>query len=56
MRFIASDISLYQQAAPERIYRAPEKLIYRCINRQLVFAYDESRHLTLNSCNLVIAS
>ena len=53
-RFIASDISLYQQAAPERIYRAPEKLIYRFINRQLVFAYDDGRHLTLNSCNVVI--
>lgn len=53
-RFIASDISLYQQAAPERIYRAPEKLIYRFINRQLVFAYDDRRHLTLNSCNVVI--
>ena len=53
-RFIASDISLYQQAAPERIYRAPEKLIYRFINRQLVFAYDDGRHLTLNSCNVLI--
>lgn len=53
-RFIASDISLYQQAAPERIYRAPEKLIYRFINRQLVFAYDDRRYLTLNSCNVVI--
>ena len=45
---------MYQQAAPLELYRAPEKLIYRFINRQLVFAYDDRQRLTLNSCNVVI--
>lgn len=54
VKYIASDLSKYQQAAAEAFYRAPEKLIYRFINRQLVFAYDDTRKLTLNSCNVVI--
>lgn len=54
VKYIASDLSKYQQAASEAYYRAPEKLIYRFINRQLVFAYDDTRKLTLNSCNVVI--
>ena len=35
-------------------YRAPEKLLYRFISSQLVFAYDDKQTLSLNSCNLVI--
>ena len=53
-KFIDPDLTLYQQAAPEKLYRAPEKLVYRFINRQLVFAYDDRGRLTLNSCNVVI--
>ncbi len=53
-KFIDPDLTLYQQAAPEKLYRAPEKLVYRFINRQLVFAYDDRCRLTLNSCNVVI--
>lgn len=44
----------FQQTAPEQIYRAPEKLFYRFINRQLIFAYDNTGLLSLNSCNIVI--
>ncbi len=43
-----------QQTAPECCYRAPEKLVYRFINKQLVFAYDNTGLLTLNSCNILI--
>lgn len=43
-----------QQTAPERLYRAEEKLVYRFICSQPVFAYDDKGLLTLNSCNIVI--
>ncbi len=35
-------------------YRADEKLLYRFICNQLVFAYDNQRTLSLNSCNILI--
>ena len=44
----------FQQTTPEAYYRAPEKLLYRFICRQLVFAYDDRQSLSLNSCNLLI--
>ena len=44
----------FQQMAPVGYYRAPEKLLYRFICRQLVFAYDDSQTLSLNSCNVLI--
>lgn len=53
-KYMYPELTLYQQAAPLELYRAPEKLIYRFINRQLVFAYDDRQRLTLNSCNVVI--
>ena len=43
-----------QQIAPIEMYRAQEKLLYRFIGRQLVFAYDDKQRLSLNSCNIVI--
>lgn len=43
-----------QQTAPEELYRAPEKLFYRFINKQLIFAYDNTSLLSLNSCNILI--
>ncbi len=52
--YIVFNPSLFQQVAPEERYRAPEKLIYRFISKQLVFAYDCKRRLTLNSANIVI--
>ncbi len=44
----------FQQVAPVDRYRAEEKLIYRFICNQLVFAYDNKQTLTLNSCNIVV--
>ena len=44
----------FQQAAPAQMYRAKEKLLYRFISNQLVFAYDNKQTLSLNSCNIVI--
>lgn len=44
----------FQQVAPVEYYRAPEKLLYRFISNQLVFAYDSQQTLSLNSCNILI--
>ncbi len=44
----------FQQCAPEPIYRAKEKLVYKFISKKLVFAYDNAQTLTLNSCNILI--
>lgn len=46
--------SNFQQVAPEKIYRADEKLFYRFIGNKLVFAYDNQQRLSLNSCNILI--
>jgi hypothetical protein len=46
----------FQQMAPEKYFRAPEKLIYKFISRKLVFAYDDRQCLTLNSANILIPS
>jgi len=51
IRFAAEN---YQQVAPEELYRAPEKLLYRFVGERPVFAYDNKQMLTLNSCNIVI--
>ena len=44
----------FQQTAPEEKYRAKEKLIYRFISKNLIFAYDNQKRLTLNSANVLI--
>lgn len=44
----------FQQVAPVAYYRAEEKLLYRFICSQLVFAYDNRQTLSLNSCNILI--
>lgn len=44
----------FQQTAPKSCYRAREKLFYRFINKQLIFAYDDTGLLSLNSCNILI--
>lgn len=52
--YIVFDPERFQQVAPTEMYRAPEKLLYRFISSQLVFAYDNKQTLSLNSCNIVI--
>ncbi len=52
--YIHFDPEQFQQTALESSYRAPEKLVYRFINKQLTFAYDTTGLLTLNSCNILI--
>lgn len=44
----------FQQVAPTEYYRTKEKLLYRFICNQLVFAYDNNKTLSLNSGNILI--
>ena len=44
----------FQQVAPEEKYRVKEKLIYKFISKNLIFAYDNHKRLTLNSANILI--
>ena len=44
----------FQQVAPEKFYRAKEKLLYKFISNKPVFAYDDKQVLSLNSCNILI--
>ena len=52
--YIMYDRTNLQQVAKEEIYRAPEKLVYKFISNKLVFAYDNSASLFLNSANILI--
>ncbi len=54
--FISFEPERFQQMAPEKMYRAEEKLIYKYISNRPVFYCDRSRMLTLNSANIVIPS
>lgn len=53
-KYIKFTPELFQQVAPELRYRAKEKLIYKFISKDLVFAYDDHQRLTLNSANILI--
>lgn len=52
--YILYNRTVFQQAAKEEYYRAPEKLIYKFISNKLVFAYDDKQRLFLNSANILI--
>lgn len=52
--YIVYEPEKFQQAAPAEYYRASQKLLYRFICKQLVFAYDDRQTLSLNSCNVLI--
>ena len=53
-KFIKYKRADYQQVAKDEIYRADEKLVYKFISKNLVFAYDNSKSLFLNSANILI--
>lgn len=52
--YILYDRNTLQQVAKEEIYRASEKLAYKFISSKLVFAYDNTASLFLNSANVLI--
>lgn len=51
---IIYDRSNFQQVAKDEYYRAKEKLVYKFISNKLVFAYDNTQSLFLNSANILI--
>ncbi len=53
-KYILYDRSQFQQVAQEKYYRANEKLVYKFISKKLVFAYDNTKSLFLNSANILI--
>lgn len=53
-QFLIFDRNNLQQVAPDNIYRAPEKLVYKVINKYLRVAIDTQGRLTTNSANLII--
>lgn len=53
-KFIKYERSEFQQVAKDDIYRAEEKLVYKFISKNLVFAYDNTKSLFLNSANILI--
>ena len=52
--FIPADLSLYQQTAPNRLYLAKQKLIYKFISSKLDFYCDTQQRYILNSANMMI--
>lgn len=52
--YIYYDRKQLQQVAKEEYYRAKEKLVYKFISNRLVFAYDNTASLFLNSANILI--
>lgn len=52
--FIDYQRNSFQQVAPDFIYDAEEKLVYKFVSKKLVFAYDNQKRLFLNSSNILI--
>jgi hypothetical protein len=53
-RFIKWDRTKFQQVAPDEIYRAPIKLVYKTISPILTVALDRTKSLTTNSANIIV--
>ena len=53
-KYLIFDRNNLQQVAPDEIYRAPEKLVYKTINKFLKVSIDTTGSLTTNSANIVI--
>lgn len=52
--FVSFSPASFQQVAKTEFYRAKEKIFYRFISEVPVFAYDDRKRLSLNSCNILI--
>lgn len=53
-KYLVFNRSNLQQVAPEEIYRAQEKIVYKTINKYLKVALDTTGSLTSNSANIII--
>jgi hypothetical protein len=54
LNYLIFDRSNLQQVAPDHIYRASEKLVYKTISTRLKVAIDRTGSLTTNSANIII--
>ncbi|GAB4450049.1 MAG: class I SAM-dependent methyltransferase [Bacteroidia bacterium] len=54
--YIDKNLSIYQQSAPQHLYEAKEKIIYRFITPRLCFYLDKQQRYILNSANFFILS
>jgi hypothetical protein len=52
--FISFKREQLQQVAPDEIYRAPAKLVYKTIARTLIVTLDRTGSLTTNSANIIV--
>jgi len=52
--YLIFDRTILQQVAPDEIYRAKEKLVYKTISKKLKVAIDKTGSLTMNSANIII--
>ena len=53
-RYIFYDRDNLQQVAPDALYRNKQKIIYKTVSRDMIFALDTTGTLTLNSANFFI--
>ena len=53
-KYIKYDRNNLQQVAPDSLYRSKEKIIYKTVSRDMIFALDTTGTLTLNSANFFI--
>lgn len=53
-KYIKYDRRSLQQVAPDALYRSKEKIIYKTVSRDMIFALDTTGTLTLNSANFFI--
>ncbi len=53
-KYIIYDRRNLQQVAPDKLYRHKEKIIYKTVSRNMIFALDTTGSLTLNSANFFI--
>lgn len=53
-KHIVFDRTQLQQVAPDDVYRAPEKLVYKVISKSLKVVVDTSKSLTSSSANIII--
>jgi len=53
-KYIIYDRRNLQQVAPDKLYRSKEKIIYKTVSRNMIFALDTTGALTLNSANFFI--
>lgn len=52
--WVSADMSKFQQVAPEKMYKCPNKIIYKFISSKIVCCHDNTGSFILNSANLFI--